>query len=59
MVIANLNVAETKKMIFKKDLTKLFKREMRNKFYFPPPNYGTRGLIFKSMIEKAGGHLSN
>jgi len=59
MVIANLNCAETKKLIFKKDLSKLFKRDMRNKFYFPPPNYGTRALIFKSMIENAGGYLTN
>jgi SpoVK/Ycf46/Vps4 family AAA+-type ATPase len=60
MVIGNLNVASLKKGgISKKDINKFFKPNLKNKFYFPTPNYGTRKLIFESMIKDSGGCLSN
>ena len=57
MVIGNLNVPD-QKQINKKDIVKFFKKDLKNKFYFPPPNYGTRKLIFETMVQKSGGQLS-
>jgi SpoVK/Ycf46/Vps4 family AAA+-type ATPase len=59
MYIGNLNVADMKKVITKGNIKKWFKGgdAFHNKFYFPPPDYGTRRLIFKRMIEAKGGKL--
>jgi len=60
MVIGNLNVASLKKGgVSKKDINKFFKPNLKNKFYFPTPNYGTRKLIFQKLIKDAGGFIGN
>lgn len=57
MVIGSLNIPD-QKQINKKDIQKFFKKDLKNKFYFPTPNYGARKLIFETMIKNMGGKLS-
>ena len=37
-----------------KDMKTMFKK----KFYFPFPDYGARSLLFKDLVQKAGGSLT-